>query len=199
MPTQYAELIKRSANSTAEVRCDRRTICTLTQYFSKQYPLASISQVIRLAMEEFEEAILDESPEYAVDSVEDADEVLSVLLGKVSLNRGGRNDSVLKRHLEKESAFLEGRDIRSANARRVTKSMQTSAQRDMKEFLKGMTPEKAMKILREYYPETQNLERYKPRMPENVVEVEVETLEQAQKRREDEIEEMKKQLSKPKV
>lgn len=189
MTQQLLEVRKRGTDSTIQVRCDRRTLAVLAQHFCKGHPINSISQLVRASIELVERAILEENPDFDVDSVEDAEEVLKSLLRSINLNPQKRGMSMLKHQLEKESAFLEGRDPADVSVRRITKAMRDATIKRMDTLLETFTKEDLENLWKRIKPNEAPLEL---RMPDGVVE----SVSEAENRRAEETQQMKEGLAK---
>lgn len=187
MPTELAQLHKRGTDSVAQTRCDRRTLATLAQYFSKQKAIGSISSLIRDALELTERAILSEDPDLEVLTMEEAEQVLESYFGDVSLNPDGKNVRMYQRQLERESAFSEGRAISEVHTSRVTKGQKRSSPQ-LNAYLETLTKDDLVEMTKGQKRGDGN---YKPRMPEGVVE----SVDESIDRRKEENKKLKEGLS----
>lgn len=166
-------LMRRVNDTVVQTRCDRRSLATILMFMrSKGVYVGSLSSLTRMIIEQMNRIVVDVEGGEEVLSTIDASEILRDL-GRASLNPGGRGMFTHVQQMQKEELFLEygnANYMESTKAKRSKKLKNKSSE----EYSKKSIQSEATQM---WKTEMQKQER--------------EDIEQAQKRREEETQDMK--------
>jgi uncharacterized protein YjiS (DUF1127 family) len=199
MPT-YNESQQRTNTCTAQTYCDKRTLATLAIFFKEQrgYVL-SMSELIRLSLELLEDIVIENGAS-EVKSTEDADDLLKQEF-KANMHpsrRTARGETRPRMHysfrkqIDVEDAFIEDREPVYNRLARGSVIDQVAKNRSFRDTSLS-TPEQIDDAVRrgiELMNEESKDHEREFRTPDNV-----ETLEQAEKRRKRELDDVKAGLA----
>ena len=181
------ELLQQRANDALiQSRCDRRSLATLAKaLYEQSYIITSTSQLIRLVVEELRRRVLTEGADDIL-SYEDADRILNTF-GCKGLNTNGRAMPTYIRQQGKEALLLDGTPVDYALTPQVTKKMLAARREGIERAARRMLEDGEAKRIFE-----QSTENREFRRPDNI-----ETVQQAEQRRQKELEDTKSALAHP--
>lgn len=137
------ELDKRQNNMVVSVRCDRRTLATLLNYFTKHgEEIFTISSLVNLTLENFRGLVLSQDKSCNVFSIHDATDILKKF-SRTRLNPGGKFERAYTKQMQLEGNIISKYEVGSETTR--SKTLEDREVEGMKEEIMRIGPEIAQK------------------------------------------------------